>query len=342
MFEDNDNYSYYNSYSSFQNINDLEDSINEYSIKEKNTNNENKKIENLSLFTGFTSNNHNILNSENYLQNIQLLENSRDENSLFNKSFIPNNKAPQTNNFCSENNKEKPYFLDNINKGKKKDNSAFAQKEKELLNIVINNNLENKKTNKKGRKPKNLNENRKHNKLTYDNLTKRNVNIMIEKHRIYLNSLITKKYKNKIDDEKEFKLLKLTKRKNNIKDNRELKDKNWQEIFSFDISKRFKKCCKKFSQGHQHNKELIETLLKKEELEEEKILTKVFKLRYKESLLHFTGKQILTELEGMETLKDILSNLGEDKAYKDKLEKSYLNFEELLGKKRPRIKNKIK
>ena len=168
-----------------------------------------------------------------------------------------------------------------------------------LNGILINE--ENTKINKKrGRKNKNSDEEGDHTKYTEDNMIKRArinfINFLINK----LNTEINNSY-----HDKTLLLKKLNPKQSNIysvEENKIFIHKKLKDIFSDDISTKYKTFDSKY------NQKVIEKLMNEENLEKKEKFTKLFNITFIESLEHLCGKKIIEGLEGFGTLDEFIDN----------------------------------
>ena len=116
--------------------------------------------------------------------------------------------------------------------------------------------------------------------------------------------------------------------------NKEFLNKSLKDIFSENISKKFKRPL-------DHNKNLIIRLMN-EEYEKKRIyFNNLFNLTFFECLKHLRGSNTISELEGLSGLDEILKKYENDKDYLNSLKFYLLNFEGITNKKRTKEK-KIK
>ena len=196
------------------------------------------------------------------------------------------------------------------------------------------------KEKKRGRKTERTEVNNPHNKFADDNLRKKSKHIILSEILTFLNSKLKEIYKDNIGNGILLKqLLTLNhKQKANIivNDNKQFLQKTLQEIFSDDISRRYTNF------PSDHNKNLINRLLEEDDEEKRKYFNTLFKLTFSEVLCHFQGKQIIKELVGLRTYKEALKNYETEKDYYENLKYHLTNFEEIINSKKSRRSRKQK
>lgn len=196
------------------------------------------------------------------------------------------------------------------------------------------------KEKKRGRKTERTEVNNPHNKFADDNLRKKSKHIILSEILTFLNSKLKEIYKDNIGNGILLKqLLTLNhKQKANIivNDNKQFLQKTLQEIFSDDISRRYTNF------PSEHNKNLINRLLEEDDEEKRKYFNTLFKLTFSEVLCHFQGKQIIKELVGLRTYKEALKNYETEKDYYENLKYHLTNFEEIINSKKSRRSRKQK
>ena len=205
-----------------------------------------------------------------------------------------------------------------------------------VLNGILINEENTKKNKKKGRKNKNSDEEGDHTKYTEDNMIKR---IRIN----YINFLINKSNKeiNNSYHDKTLLLKKLNPNQANIyrvEENKIFIHKKLKDIFSDDISNKYKTFEPKY------NQKVIEKLMNEENLEKKEKFTKLFNITFIESLEHLCGKKIIEGLEGFGTLDEFIDNYfkKEEEEYKEKLRKLTSKYKEIVENKKKRKKKETK
>ncbi len=201
-----------------------------------------------------------------------------------------------------------------------------------VLNGILINEENTKKNKKKGRKNKNSDEEGDHTKYTEDNMIKR---IRIN----YINFLINKSNKeiNNSYHDKTLLLKKLNPNQANIyrvEENKIFIHKKLKDIFSDDISTKYKTFEPKY------NQKVIEKLINEENLDKKEKFTKLFNITFIESLEHLCGKKIIEGLEGFGTLDEFIDNYfkKEEEEYKKIIKANILDYEKNIYAKKQRKK----
>ena len=201
-----------------------------------------------------------------------------------------------------------------------------------VLNGILINEENTKKNKKKGRKNKNSDEEGDHTKYTEDNMIKRArinfINFLINK----LNTEINNSY-----HDKTLLLKKLNPNQANIyrvEENKIFIHKKLKDIFSDDISNKYKTFEPKY------NQKVIEKLMNEENLEKKEKFTKLFNITFIESLEHLCGKKIIEGLEGFGTLDEFIDNYfkKEEEEYKKIIKANILDYEKNIYAKKQRKK----
>ena len=201
-----------------------------------------------------------------------------------------------------------------------------------VLNGILINEENTKKNKKKGRKNKNSDEEGDHTKYTEDNMIKRArinfINFLINK----LNTEINNSY-----HDKTLLLKKLNPKQSNIcsvEENKIFIHKKLKDIFSDDISTKYKTFDSKY------NQKVIEKLMNEENLEKKEKFTKLFNITFIESLEHLCGKKIIEGLEGFGTLDEFIDNYfkKEEEEYKKIIKANILDYEKNIYAKKQRKK----
>ena len=202
----------------------------------------------------------------------------------------------------------------------------------------FNENERNKLLNKK-RKNKSTNKARKpHTKYTYDNLKRECKHLVIENAKEFINKKIKEAYNGNIGDgvlKKELVKLNQEQKKNSsVEFNQLFLNKTLKEILSQKITKKFK------FYDQDHNKNVIEIVIKEKKDEFEKI----FNITFIECLKHFIGIKQICELNGFtlfEELKEqIVLKYEDGESYYQNLEIFLKEFEKRINNAKPR--NKVK
>jgi len=188
---------------------------------------------------------------------------------------------------------------------------------------------------KLGRKKKDSTSKGLHTKYSSDNIIRKIKTLIIElifnKIKIEINKAYNGKFSKSIDKKK---LLKINKKDILKSGNKEFLNQTLNEIFSNDISSKYKIPPYQAS----HNKNLIIDLLKEKDEKKRKKFNDLFKLTFLDCLKHFRESKNLKELEGLTTLKNVLNNFEKDPEYVQLFNHYVKNFEEEIE----RIKEKKK
>ena len=188
-----------------------------------------------------------------------------------------------------------------------------------------------------GRKKKNSNIKGKHNKYSGDNIIKKIKSNLLKNLAKFINMKICKIYNNNIGygiSQKQ--LLKMNQGQVvNSKDNKLFMNKTLKEIFSEDISTKY------ISYSISHNRDLIQELINERDEEKRIKFNKLFNLTFFDCLKHFRGSEHIEELQGLDSLDNILEKFEGDEEYLHSFKYYSFNFEEILKRKRNRNNKKI-
>ena len=247
--------------------------------------------------------------------NININNNNKD-NILYNKSF-----HFTTNKFLeAESNKIKiPKSLSHGNN---------------YINFKINNIIRHSRF---GRKSKNSQNAGSHDKYSQDNILRKiKCNILLNLSK-YINNIIHKVYEGKIKNgilEKKLKKLRQKKIFSNSKNNKEFLNKTLKDIFSENISSKYK------FYSIDHNKKVINDLLNEKNGEIRQKFDKLFSLTFIEVLFHIRGVKYFEELEGLEQLDFLCEKFNDDKDYEDLFRYYVLKYEKIIMNKKSRQRKK--
>ena len=236
-------------------------------------------------------------------------------------------------------NEEEIYFIKDINIKENNiinfnniDKKTIIPSEKNIEENFIN------QKRKQGRKKKDSLEEGQHNKKTFDNILRRIKNSLLNSFRILLNSKIKNAYNFK-KLRKKWKLLKINPkhaRNSNIEFNKVFIHKSLKEIFSEETT--IKNLC-----NRDHNKILIEQLLKEKNTEKRKIFEILFNLTFLDLMKYSIGERPdLIELKGLSLSQKLLNEMALDEEYSELIFDILKNIETILENKFPRNKNKKK
>lgn len=189
-----------------------------------------------------------------------------------------------------------------------------------------------------GRKKKNSNEYRKHNKYCEDNIIRKIKAYILSILMKFINLYIEKTYNGKIGNgifRKE--LLKLNQSQIiESKYNNEFINKTLKEIFSQDISTKYN------NYQRNHNQALIQRLLNENDLEKKKNFECLFNLTFLDCLLHIRGTKISPILTGIELLDNLSEKFGDDDDYLNLFNYYMYNLEDIIMRKKKRKKKNYK
>ena len=179
--------------------------------------------------------------------------------------------------------------------------------------------------------------NNKHNKYSEDNLRRKSKNIIINTALDFLNLKIYQAYNGKIGygilKKELLPINQSQKADSSIDFNKNLLNKNLEDIFSVDISTKFSNFSSK------HNIILIKRLLNENDEEKRQYFKKLFSITFSRCVKSFIGLEKDKDLEGFTKFEDIKYKYMEEPNYLFKLEEHLRNFERLLNDKKNK-KNK--
>lgn len=207
--------------------------------------------------------------------------------------------------------------------------------------IQINNNRTIIDKKKCGRKRKNENNTTEHNKFSDDNVRRRVKHLCFKYLLLFINSQIKEIYNNKIGQgifQKQLQTLNQSQISNaKILFNQQLLEKNLGEIFSDKVTGKLTNI------PSDHNKKLIQKLINEEDIEKRIYFQKLFNVKLKDCFEHFSGNNVIDELEGMELFNEIseitseyLEKYEDGKDYIQQLEYYLKNYENIIKNKRSR------
>ena len=256
-------------------------------------------------------------------------------NNSFRVDISNRNTLPTlTQNYIKENIIE--YYISNQNKN---ENQNVYIKIDSNENDIIENRPKNKKEKKMlGRKKKDSEESGKHDKYSEDNIIRKIKSTLLNYLRIFINSVIYKKYNGKIGEgifRKE--ILKMNQDQVIIgKHDKQLINRTLKDIFSNEISKKYS------TFNPNHNKKLIQFLLNEVDEEKRIAFENLFSLTFMDALNHFSEIMPLPILNGMKLLKDLCKKYENDQNYVNLLKYYTSNFENTIKIKRNRNRSKKK
>ena len=182
-----------------------------------------------------------------------------------------------------------------------------------------------------GRKMKGSSEKERIGRYSTDNILKKIKTYFLSCLFIFINLVIKNKYNGNIGhDIFQKQLLKINKQKIlSSKENKHLLNKTLKEIFSEVISPKYSNFYNK-----DHNRYLILNLLNEGDEEKRFFFNKLFNLTFIECLKHFRGSVIIEELNGLESLDNILKKFEDDRDYREIFKFYIFHFEEIIKRKR--------
>ena len=228
--------------------------------------------------------------------------------------------------------KKKDEFFNKINKIKDTKQTNELSKD-DLKNIY----LFIKKA--KGRKLKNSKEQGFHNKFTFDNIIRKIKAISMQSFFNFFNNKIKEVYKDsEVKSLWGLKKLNQSQIKNsNIEYNRLFFEKSLKDIFSDDITTKWK------TEGRDHNKKLIEKLLNEENKGKKIIFEKILNYKFIDIVKYLRGeREGLDELKGLDFDEYMWNKIKKDENYLIIFKNNMENIEKLIQNKKPRIKKKYK
>ena len=182
-----------------------------------------------------------------------------------------------------------------------------------------------------GRKRKQSNEIGNHNKFSEDNLIKKCITTFFHILIICINGKIKK------ESNIGYIILNINQEQrinSNVDYYQNLLNKKIKDIFNdLKINKKYKLL------KQDHNKTVIQKLLKEKDKTKREIFEKLFDLTFLDCLKHFRESEIKEELKEMKKLSEVLEEIKEEK-YKKDFENTILNLEEIINKKNSRKRRK--
>ena len=284
--------------------------------------------------------NDNLYNFKQQINNIYP-ENENDENiNEFSNLFLESYKQYDESSIQDDTYFNKIYFLT-----KKKDeffNKINKIKDTKQTNELSKEDLKNihshiKKA--KGRKLKNSKEQGFHNKFTFDNIIRKIKAISMQSFFNFFNNKIKEVYKDsEVKSLWGLKKLNQSQIKNsNIEYNRLFFEKSLKDIFSDDITTKWK------TEGRDHNKKLIEKLLNEENKEKKMIFEKILNYKFIDIVKYLRGeREGLDELKGLDFDEYMWKKIKRDENYLKNFKYNMENIEKLIqNKKQGNRKKKI-
>ena len=232
-------------------------------------------------------------------------------------------------------NDEDHYLIDknkikDLNKNNNaKINETFPQNNN--LNIMV-------KLTKRGRKLKNSNEERNHNKKTFDNLLRRIKHCLLKGLKVLINKKIKDVFQN--DEKLSFlKILTLDQKQSNnssVEFNRLFIHNSIKDIFSGKLTTKYKR-----KDLEKNNEESIKTLLSVKDIEKRNIFENIFNLEFIDVVNFIVGKRNdLVQLNELRLTEKFLKDILIDEEYSKIIFYTMENMEEILKNKKSRKRNK--
>jgi hypothetical protein len=284
--------------------------------------------------------NDNLYNFKQQINNIYP-ENENDENiNEFSNLFLESYKKYDESSIQDDTYFNKIYFFT-----KKKDelfNKINKTKDTKQTNELSKEDLKNihshiKKA--KGRKLKNSKDQGFHNKFTFDNIIRKIKAISMQSFFNFFNNKIKEVYKDsEVKSLWGLKKLNQSQIKNsNIEYNRLFFEKSLKDIFSDDITTKWK------TEGRDHNKKLIEKLLNEENKGKKIIFEKILNYKFIDIVKYLRGeREGLDQLKGLDFDEYMWNKIKKDENYLIIFKNNMENIEKLIQNKKPRIKKKYK
>ncbi len=245
------------------------------------------------------------------------------------------------NFYIKENQKQTKVTIDNENRNEKL--KLFNIKKNYIeTNHCSDKALDSKESNERkgnlGRKRKNDNTPRYHNKYSPDNILRKCKHIILNQLLIFINQKIKELYNGKIGNsifKKELLTLNKEQKFNSkVIYNKNFLNKTLGDIFSDDISTKYS------SYFPYHNKDLIMRLRNEEDQNKKNYFEKLFNITYLQSINHFIGLQKVDELNGLKCFSQLKGEMDEEEEYINCIEYFLKNYESITMKKKPRNRKK--
>ena len=283
--------------------------------------------------------NDNLYNFKQQINNIYP-ENDDENINEFSNSFLESYKQYDESSIQGDTYFNKIYFITKKNDeffnkiNKIKDTKQTNELSKEDLK-----NIHSHIKKAKGRKLKNSKEQGFHNKFTFDNIIRKIKAISMKSFFNFFNNKIKEVYKDsEVKSLWGLKKLNQSQIKNsNIEYNRLFFEKSLKDIFSDDITTKWK------TEGRDHNKKLIEKLLNEENKGKKIIFEKILNYKFIDIVKYLRGeREGLDQLKGLDFDKYMWNKIKKDENYLIIFKNNMENIEKLIQNKKPRIKKKYK
>ena len=193
---------------------------------------------------------------------------------------------------------------------------------------------------KHGRKKRDDNSKRVHNKYSNDNIRRKIKHLVLKSFVSFFNEKIKEIYKGDIGQnilKKELlPLNKGVKFESSVKFNQILLERKLKDIYSENITTRFTNF------PLDHNIKLIHKLINEKEEEKRHYFINLFNLTFLDCLNHYRGAYTIEELKGMKCFKEVQNEFDNDQDYKTILQYHLNNFDKTLKIIKPRKPKKMR
>ena len=180
----------------------------------------------------------------------------------------------------------------------------------------------------------------KHDKFSDDSFKRVVKHQVIENLKSFINDKIAKKYNNNIGHGLFIKKLlgmnQKIKKDSSVDFNKDFLNESLGEIFSGDISTRYT------NYPLDHNKTLIQSLVNEKNNDVRNYFLNLFKLTFLDALKHFRGTHKTEELDGLTGMDSIRKEYKNNPDFLQNLEYYIFNYENIVNRKRARMKRKQK
>lgn len=174
-----------------------------------------------------------------------------------------------------------------------------------------------------------------HDKFSDDNMRRKCKHITLQNAMNFINDKIKEKYGTITQGILTKKLLTINQRQifnATISFNKNFLNKRLGDIFSEDISKKYT------NYPHEHNKNLISSLIKDENEERGNYFKNLFNITFLDCLKHFRGNKFIPELEGLKPFGELVLESDMDKDYFTNLKFYIDHYETITNNKKERKK----
>ena len=166
-------------------------------------------------------------------------------------------------------------------------------------------------------------------KFKSDNLIRKVKHILLDNILNFINGKINEFSEHKSIFGKLKKIGQKERSEGNVEYNKKFLNKTLFDIFSSKITGRITNYLSNY------NEKIIDNLLKEKDLNKRQYFSDLFNLTFVQSLNHFNGTKYYKELNGMKRMVDEVKKESEgDEEYENHLKYYFLNFEEIINKKK--------